>query len=72
MGRQHQRVDRNGGLLRTGKRGESWLESHQWCPNDPYGLWESEVSEEDLVSYVSNSQFYKPNLVNLAASVHVN
>ena len=31
------------GLSRTGKRGESWLESHQWCPNDPYGLWESEV-----------------------------
>ena len=30
-------------LSRTGKRGESWLESHQWCPNDPYGLWESEV-----------------------------
>ena len=33
------------GLSRTGKRGESWLESHQWCPNDPYGLWESEVKK---------------------------
>ena len=31
------------GLSRTGKSGESWLESHQWCPNDTYGLWESEV-----------------------------
>ena len=27
------------GLPRLGKRAESWLESHQWCPNDPYGLW---------------------------------
>ena len=32
------------GLSRTGKRGESWLDSHQWCPNDPYRLWESEVN----------------------------
>ena len=22
---------------------ESWLQSPQWCPNDPYGLRESEV-----------------------------
>ena len=37
------------GLSRRGKRGESWLESHQWCPNDPYGLWES---EEDIDIYI--------------------
>ena len=36
------------GLSRTGKRGESWLESHQWCPNDPYRLWESEVRRSEV------------------------
>ena len=41
------------GLSRTGKRGESWLESHQWCPNDPYGLWESEEEKTISRAYVS-------------------
>ena len=33
------------GMCRTGKDGESWLHSRQWCPNDPYGLRESEVKK---------------------------
>ena len=35
--------------VETGKDGESWLQSRQWCPNDPHGLRESEVKSEGEV-----------------------
>jgi len=45
LGRHRQRVDRAGVLrLPEGCEGqgnvEAIQESCQWCPNDPYGLWD--------------------------------
>ena len=45
MGRQYQRVDRNGlsaqlGRLKTGQDGTELLRTHLWCPDDLPRLWD--------------------------------
>ena len=47
VGRQYQRVDRNGltlpaqrGQLKTGQDGKGLLRIHLWCPDDLLRLWD--------------------------------
>ena len=55
-------------MSKTGKRGESWLESRQWCLNDPYGLWEKGSEETTTGSRCALQQCSKCSNELLAVS----